>query len=157
MNESYVTLQGWVGTNVEERVTTNGAEVSSFRVGCTPRYLKEGAWVDGETSWFTVNCWRALGRNVAQSIRSGDAVVIHGRVRTDVWQKDPDAPKSVRWIVDATFVGHDLTRGTSTFLKAVRQGPVDPVDDPDLKQHLHNDEVEGPRLDSFGEPVQPAA
>ena len=105
MNETYVTLQGWVGTDVEERVLASGVTVASFRLGCTPRYQRDGVWVDGETSWFTVAAWRSLGRNVAESVHQGDAVVVHGRVRTDVWQRDDDAPKSVSWVVDARSSG----------------------------------------------------
>ena len=37
MNDSYVTLQGWVGNEVETR-EAGGANCATFRVGCTPRY-----------------------------------------------------------------------------------------------------------------------
>ena len=65
MNESYVTLQGWVGGDVDVR-DVGETQCASFRVGSTPRYNKGGTWVDGQTSWFTVNCWRGLGKNVAR-------------------------------------------------------------------------------------------
>src|SRR3954453_6368630 len=55
MNESYVTVQGWVGNEVDLR-DVGDTQVASFRVGSTPRYNKGGAWVDGQTSWYTVNC-----------------------------------------------------------------------------------------------------
>ena len=110
MNESYVTLQGWVGGDVDVRDVAD-TQCASFRVGSTPRYNKGGTWVDGQTSWYTVNCWRGLGRNVGDSIKRGDAVVVHGRVRVDVWEREGQ-PASVTWVVDATFVGHDLTKGT---------------------------------------------
>ncbi len=109
MNESYVTLQGWVGNDVDVR-DVGDTSCASFRLGCTPRWRKGDTWVDGHTSWFTVNCWRSLGRNVAESVKRGDAVVVHGRVRVDVWEREGHPP-SVTWIVDATFVGHDLNRG----------------------------------------------
>ncbi len=54
-----------------------------------------------------------------ESIKRGDAVVVHGRVRVDVWEREGQ-PNSVTWVVDATFVGHDLTRGTSSFVKTAR-------------------------------------
>ena len=102
MNESYVTLQGWVGNDVDVR-DVGDTQCASFRVGSTPRYNKGGTWVDGQTSWYTVNCWRGLGKNVGDSIRRGDAVVVHGRVRVDVWEREGQ-PASVTWVVDATFV-----------------------------------------------------
>lgn len=157
MNESYVTLQGWVGTDVDERVVNNGHLCASFRLGCTPRYQKDGVWMDGETSWYTVNCWRGLGRNVAASVRSGEPVVVHGRIRTDVWQRDKDSPKSVSLVVDASFVGHDLTRGTTAFTKAARPAPVDPVGDEGFKAFVHDQPADGPQLDADGNPVETAA
>ena len=149
MNETYVTLQGWVGNEVDLR-DVGGTQCASFRVGCTPRRQRGGVWVDGETSWYTVNCWRALARNVAESVRTGDAVVVHGRVRVDVWERDGQPP-SVAWLVDATFVGHDLGKGTSTFAKAPRQPVADAGADESVKEMLHGYDPVGPRLDADGE------
>ena len=154
MNESYVTLQGWVGGEVDLR-EVGDTQCGSFRVGSTPRYLRNGSWVDGQTSWFTVNCWRALGRNVKDSIKKGDAVIVHGRVRVDVWERE-DKSTSVSWVVDATFVGHDLTKGTSSFVKTTRPGR-DPREDEAVREMVHAYEPDGPQLDSAGEPVTPPA
>ena len=65
MNEAFVTFQGWVGNEVVHRETAQG-NVANFRVGSTPRIRKRnGEWVDGPTSWFSVTCWRTLADNVA--------------------------------------------------------------------------------------------
>lgn len=128
MNDTYVTLQGWVGNEVDLR-DVGDTQCASFRVGCTPRYRKGDQWVDGKTSWYTVNCWRGLSRNVTESIHKGDAVIVHGRVRVDVWKRE-NQPESVSWVVDATFVGHDLTRGTSTFTKTPREVVPDSLPEP---------------------------
>ena len=155
MNETTVTLQGWVGSDVDLR-DVGETQVASFRVGCTPRFNRAGTWVDGTTSWFTVNCWRGLGRNVAESVRKGDAVVVHGRVKVDVWERE-DQPPSVSWIVDATFVGHDLNRGTTFFSKAARTVTLEAVLDEGLREQVHAYEPTGPQLDSAGDEVAPAS
>ena len=142
MNESYVTLQGWVGGDVDIR-TVGDAQCATFRVGSTPRYHRNGEWVDGQTSWYTVKCWRGLATNVHQSIGRGDAVVVHGRVRVDVWERE-DKSTAVSWIVDATFVGHDLNRGTSRFAKTTRA-----VREPG--------ETDGTRPEATTAPAQPQA
>ncbi len=151
MNETYVTLQGWVGNDVEVRAVGD-TQCASFRVGCTPRFNKGGVWSDGRTSWYTVNCWRGLGRNVADSLRKGDAVVVHGRVRVDVWERE-DQPPSVSWFVDATFVGHDLNRGTTVFAKSSRAAQADSGLDEGVRELVHSFEPNGPALDSFGNEV----
>lgn len=156
MNESVVTLQGWVGNDVDLR-EVGDTQVASFRIGCRPRYNRGGAWIDGETSWFTVNCWRSLGRNVADSVRRGDAVVVRGRVKVDVWEREEGKPPSVSWVVDATFVGHDLNRGTSFFAKSVRSAPAEALADAGLREQLHGYDAAGPQLDSDGREVAPAS
>ncbi len=119
MNEAFVTFQGWVGNDVVHRETAQG-NVANLRVGSTPRIRKRnGDWVDGPTSWFSVTCWRTLADNVRDSVHKGEPVLVHGRLRTDVWERE-DGQSSVTYVVEATYVGHDLARGTATFLKAVR-------------------------------------
>lgn len=149
MNETYVTLQGWVGNEVDVR-DVGDTQCASFRVGCTPRRQRGGVWVDGETSWYTINCWRSLARNVADSVRTGDAVVVHGRVKVDVWERDGQPP-SVAWVVDATFVGHDLGKGTAVFTKAPRQHTQDGSGEETVKEMLHSYHPVGPQLDAEGE------
>ncbi len=154
MNDSYVTVQGWVGGEVDLR-TVGETQVASFRVGSTPRYNKGGTWVDGQTSWYTINCWRQLGRNVKDSVSRGDAVIVHGRVRVDVWERE-GMPSSVQWIVDASWVGHDLSKGTGAFVKTARAAK-DPREDEAVREVVHAYEPDGPQLDSAGEPIHPAA
>ena len=72
MNEASVTFQGWVGNDVVHRETAQG-NVANLRVGSTPRIRKRnGDWVDGPTSWFSVTCWRTLADNVRDSVHKGE-------------------------------------------------------------------------------------
>jgi single-strand DNA-binding protein len=94
MNEATVTFQGWVGNEVVHRETTQG-NVANLRVGSTPRIRRRnGDWVDGPTSWFSVTCWRTLADHVRDSVRKGEPVLVHGRLRTDVWERE-DGQSSV--------------------------------------------------------------
>jgi single-strand DNA-binding protein len=157
MNDAFVTLQGWVGGDVVHRETKDG-NVVNFRVASTPRIRKRGGdWVDGDTTWFSVSAWRAQADNIRDSVRKGDAVVVHGRLRADVWERG-DGLTSTTYVVDATFVGHDLNRGTTTFVKSVRQDKTETDDETtsQVKELIHSDPGELPRFDSFGEPVPSA-
>lgn len=152
MNDTYVTLQGWVGGEIKQR-QVQGQGVTSFRVGCTPRFRgRDGDWHSGETQWYTVECWRRLAEHVAESVRSGDAVVVHGRVRLDLWKRD-DGQTSVTWVVDAGFVGHDLNRGTTRFVKRAATMADDVVNDEAVRAMRHEMGVEGPQLTPDGEEV----
>ena len=61
------------------------------------------------------------------------------------------------WVVDATFVGHDLTKGTSSFEKTARATPRDPLENEAVREMVHAYEADGPQLDAAGDPVSPAA
>ena len=131
MNETLVTLQGWVGGRVTLR-RAGESMVASFRLGCTPRYYHRATdtWVDEQTQWFTVNAWRGLADNCEASLQRGDAVVVHGRLRLSTWA-DADGVEQQTWEVTATSVGHDLNRGTSRFTKPARpdqtvEAPAEP-------------------------------
>ncbi|RYJ03724.1 MAG: single-stranded DNA-binding protein [Actinomycetales bacterium] len=117
-NETIVTIQGWVASVPMAR-EVNGTPVLNFRVGCTPRHLNRatGQWVDGETQWYGVSAWRRLAEHGGQSLRQGDAVVVHGRLshRTYVNKSNVEA---LGLEIDAFTIGHDLSRGTATFTKA---------------------------------------
>lgn len=151
MNEAFVTFQGWVGGDVTHRETQQG-NVANFRVGSTPRIRKRnGDWVDGPTSWFSVSCWRALADHVRDSVHKGEPVLVHGRLRTDVWTRE-DGQSSTTYVVEATYVGHDLSRGTATFVRSTRAGAdVDDEAETALRQMIHTEAGPLPQLDSSGQ------
>ena len=115
MRETYVTLSGWLGGNVDLR-DAGGVTVASFRVASTPRRFQRRTetWEDGDTQWYSVNAWRALGDNCASSLRRGDPVVVHGKLSAHTWTNKAGLEVTT-FEVEAAFVGHDLNRGTSAF------------------------------------------
>jgi len=118
MNDTFVTFHGWVGGDVRHR-THKDVSVATIRVGVTPRLKRDGEWVDGETTWYSVTAWRSLADHVRDSVRKGDAVIVHGRLRTETW-KPPEGAVSTTLHVEASLVGHDLTRGKSHFFRGPR-------------------------------------
>jgi single-strand DNA-binding protein len=156
MNETEITFQGYLGNEVEERILGE-ASVATFRVGSTPRRFnkKDNSWADGETSWYTVNAWRTLGRHCLLSLSTGDPVVVRGRLQAQVWT-DAEGHTHQTMVVDAISVGHDLTRGTSEFAKAV---PGQGVDDAALRELNAQLGVGGPQMTSDGQVLdeEPAA
>lgn len=154
MSDTYVTLHGWVGSEVTHR-DPHGISVVNLRVASTPRMKREGRWVDGDTTWYSVTAWRHLADNIRGSIRKGDAVIVHGRLRSDTWER-LDGDKTTTLCIDASLVGHDLTRGTSTFQRTLRPERAErPENDLDAEVDALNrrqpDDLE--QLDSFGNPV----
>ena len=121
--EALVHMTGYAGTEVDVR---GGGSVSAFRLACTPRVRsKGGEFSDGNTTWIDVTCFRSLATHAAASIRKGDPVIVVGRLRTSVWEKDGQTRERIG--LEAETVGHDLTRGTAIFRRAPR-ATVDPTD-----------------------------
>lgn len=116
--ESTVTLTGYVGNEIEKRTTKAGQAFATFRVGTTPRVKRGESWMDGNTTWTTVVCYRDLAQNVGDSVSKGDPVFVEGRVRTQAWI-DQAGQNHERTVLEADTIGHDLRRGTTTFKKAV--------------------------------------
>ena len=120
MNETVVTLQGWLGGGVTVRQAGDSV-VANFRVATTPRRYqkKSDSWVDGDTQWYSVCAWRGLAGNCERSLRRGDPVVVHGKLKAQVWTNSAGI-EVTSFEVEASFVGHDLNRGISEFSRNVR-------------------------------------
>lgn len=120
MTRIRVTVVGNVGTDVTHNITERGGPHAKFTLASTHRYFdrKREAWANGDTSWFTVHCWRDLADHVASSVAKGDPVIVTGVLQVRNWETDNGTGKTV--LIDAETVGHDLTRGVSVFQRRAR-------------------------------------
>jgi single-strand DNA-binding protein len=127
LGETYVTVQGWVGSEPDFKEIGGQTAHATFRVASTPRQFNRsnGTYIDKPTTWFSVECWRALAQNTFDSVHVGQPVIVTGRLRTHQWTDEAGELHS-RVVLEAFSVGHDLTRGTTTFTKSSpRQAGVD--------------------------------
>lgn len=150
MSETFVTLHGWVGSDVTFR-EPHGISVVNLRVASTPRLKRDGKWVDGDTTWYSVTAWRQLAVNVRDSVRKGDAVIVHGRLRTDTWTRE-DGQTTSNLQIEAGLIGHDLSRGTTSFVRTPRPERVDGAVDHEVDS-MSREERDLPRMDSLGNEV----
>jgi single-strand DNA-binding protein len=93
--DNTVTLIGNLTDDPELRFTPNGVAVASFRLAVTPRVRQGDQWTDGETSFFKVNAWWALGENVTESLTKGARAVVIGRLRMRSWETPEGERRSV--------------------------------------------------------------
>ena len=121
----YVTLTGYVTAEPKIwKTARTQTPVASVRVGSTPRRLDRGTgeWQDGETSYYTVKCWRRLAENVHGSLRKGDMIIVRGKISTRSWVDDQQRTRT-EMQVEADSVGHDLSFGWSRFNRGVQVAP----------------------------------
>ncbi len=116
MNEAHISLTGYVANEPRIKTIREGVQNLSMRVAWTPRWIDRatGEWTDGSTSFVTVTCWRKLADNVAVCLRKGDPVVIKGRLSVRSYDDKQGVPRT-SVDVDATSIGHDLSRGVAQF------------------------------------------
>ncbi len=117
-NEAAFSVSGYVATQPKTVYTRAGQKMLYMRVGWTPRWLDRttGEWADRETSFVSVTCFRKVAENAAVCLRRGDPVVVRGTLRVREFGPD-DGPKRQSVEVIAESLGHDLSRGISTFNK----------------------------------------
>lgn len=115
MNDTMLTVIGNVVDTPQRRVLDNGASVTTFRVASTSRRFDraQNAYVDRDTLFVRVNCWRQLGDNAARSLVKGDPVVVIGRYFSRKYEVEEQ--KRTAYDLEAYAIGHDLARGTTIY------------------------------------------
>jgi single-strand DNA-binding protein len=116
-----VTFLGFVATEPKIRMVKDGIPVANMRVGSTARKLdrETGEWRDGETSFYSVSCWRSLANNAATCLHKGQPVIVAGKLRTDRYE-DREGRMRTEVEVEAETIGFDLNRGTAHFTRNAR-------------------------------------
>jgi len=127
-----ITITGLVATTPRHLITSEGLEITSFRLASTQRRYDGGMneWVDGEINWYTIACFRDLAVNVQASVSKGQRVNVVGRLRVRDWQTDEKNGTSVE--VEADTVGHDLRFGSAEFTRRPRN-TEQPIEDPAVR------------------------
>ena len=117
-----VTLVGFVATEPKVHYVNNGkTPVANMRIGSTVRKVdrETGEWRDGETSFYSVTCWRNLARNAATCLHKGEPVIVAGKMRVNQWQDKAGQPRT-EVVVEADTIGFDLSRGVAQFSRLKR-------------------------------------
>ncbi len=121
-NGNTVTLVGNLTDDPELRFTPQGAAVANFRIAVNQRFKDaQGNWVDGETSYFRINCWRQLAENIAESLTRGTRVVVTGRLKFRQWETQEGEKRSVVEI-EAEEVGPSLKFATAKVERSSKGG-----------------------------------
>ena len=120
-----ITVRGFVATEIKSSTTPGGVATASFRLGSTDRRYDRatGAWIDGNTNWFTVQGYRQLAGNIGCSIKKGQRVIVMGRLKMRSWENDGRIYHVAE--IAAESVGHDLMWGSANFIRTATNGPQD--------------------------------
>jgi single-strand DNA-binding protein len=117
-----ISVVGTVATAPKLLNAAAKAAFCTFRVASNERRFdrEKGEWVDGETTWLSVNAFRSLAEHAHESFSVGDRVIINGKLRVKRWENNDRKGVSVE--LDADGLGHDLRWGVSKFTKRTISG-----------------------------------
>ena len=122
-NDTTITIVGNLVDDPELRFTPSGAAVAKFRIASTPRYLdrQTNEWKDGEGLFLTVNIWRQMAENVAESLQRGMRVMVQGRLKQRSYETKEGEKRTV-YEIEADEVGPSLKNASAKVTKATRTG-----------------------------------
>ncbi|MGH3689080.1 MAG: single-stranded DNA-binding protein [Microbacterium sp.] len=140
-----LTIVGRVATDPIQAQTGGGVPVTNFRLASTHRRFDAAtqAWTDSGTNWFSVAAFRQLGENAKASLRTGDSVIVTGRLRIRNWESNGKHGTSVD--IEADAIGHDLRWGTTAYRPQSR-----PAAEPGAAATPRDDSSSGSGIDYAG-------
>src|SRR5438477_9462602 len=112
--DTQITIAGNLVDDPELRFTPAGQPVARFRIASTPRFLDKNTneWKDGEGLFLTVNCWRQMAENVAESLTKGSRVIVQGRLKQRSYETKEGEKRTVIEI-EADDIGPSLKNATA--------------------------------------------
>lgn len=79
-----VVLIGRLTADPEPRYTVDGTAVTNFRLAVQRSFTNRDG--EREADFLDVVCWRGLAETVAQNLRKGRLVAVHGRIQVRSWE-----------------------------------------------------------------------
>lgn len=125
-----ITVTGNLVGEPTTRQTRAGVAVTNFRIASTDRRFDKSTqqWVDGNSFYANVACWRHLAQNTFGSLKKGMPVIVTGRIATRTWT-DTEEQSHTTYEIDADSVAPDLSWGTASFTRVPRNAlPPVPLD-----------------------------
>ncbi|MGC5398058.1 single-stranded DNA-binding protein [Streptomyces sp. DT20] len=121
--ETVITFVGNLVDDPELKFTPSGHAVAKFRVASTPRTFDKftNEWKDGESVFLTVNAWRQLAQNCAESLTRGMRVIVHGALKQRSYE-DREGVKRTVYEIEAEDVAPSLKTATAQVTKTTGNG-----------------------------------
>lgn len=97
-----LTLVGYLGADPEVITFSTGNKVVKARLTVTEKgYTKQnGDKVEDHTEWFSLEFFQGLADVVEKYIRKGSQIMVTGKRRTEVYEKDGQKRYTTKVIVD---------------------------------------------------------
>jgi len=120
-----ITVCGIIGTDPRRNFAKNGDPITSFRLAAHQGHYDRvrNAWIEDESSWYSVTMYRQLAANAALSLNKGERVIVTGRLLIRKWTNGERSGTDVT--ITADSVGHDLTWYTTRPVRSAAPSRAD--------------------------------
>ena len=121
---------GTVGHEPRSGAFDDGRAWANVRIAVNHDYFNgaTGEVVSRGVSWFDVNAYGALAKNMAYCVHKGDSIIVVGELRLRDWEKEGRTGTSGTIVADV--VGPNLLFGVAKFVSSSTLTPTpDPADD----------------------------
>ena len=128
---SIIIVEGNLTSNPRFNYTSNGKAVANLRVAVSSRRKgRDGEYADTPPVFYDVTVWGGPAEHVANSLTSGDRVLICGRGWVETYT-DATGDERTRQVIDADAIAVSLRYHTATPVKPTRapSGPFGPAGD----------------------------
>lgn len=85
--DNFVSIVGRLGVAPKLEFLATGAAVCEFRIAQTQRKMEGDKWVDGDTYWYPIKCWRKLAEK-ASMLPVGAPVRVTGKLVQESWKTE---------------------------------------------------------------------
>lgn len=103
-SEAQIMVRGHVGQDPDLKFSKSGTAYARFSIAVTERVKEGDEYIDGDTTWFRVTCWKTLAEDVAEQVRKGQHVQVGGRFKLEKWTGDDGVERTDAAIM-ADWVG----------------------------------------------------
>jgi single-strand DNA-binding protein len=157
--DTYLHMGGNLVSDPRQTATASGSKVTKFRIAANGRRFDQTLreYVDTDTVFMSVTCWRLLGDNVMKSLRKGDTVLVYGRLRFSEYADTNGGSRRQSYEIEAVSVGPDLSRYVTALTRPPRELPGETAETPAagvVPEQVAP--VDGNATNPWNEPVRPS-
>lgn len=124
-----ITTEANLTADPELRFTKlNSQAVCTCRLAVSARRKNmDGEYFDTPPVFYEATCWGALAEHVAESLRKGDRVLVHGTSYDEEWT-DREGNTRSKHVLQVTAIGASLRYATASFHRTAKSQTEQPAE-----------------------------
>jgi len=124
---STLSIAGNLTATPELRNVNGGRSVVSFSVADNRRWTDKSGATQEAVTYLDVTAWGAMAEHIATSLRTGDRVLVTGRLEQRSWE-GTDGQRHTKHELVATEVAASLRYAEASITRAARPAPAEDDD-----------------------------